>query len=160
MSFLFMPCNDWFVRVAIFNQVVTNENAGCKVKMKTFHELLRIAKQVCIILWSKSKLWHYGIRGIANDRFKSNLTNRMQYISIDGNSSDLRKVNFLVPQGSVLGHLLFLQYINYLQSSIRFSSPFHFADDTVPLNIQNTIFAINKTRNKDLSELIFWLNAN
>ena len=38
------------------------------------------------------KLWHYGIRGIANDWFKSYLTNRMQYVSINNILSDLLKV--------------------------------------------------------------------
>ena len=75
------------------------------------------------------KLWHYGIRGIANDWFKSYLTNRMQYVSINNIPSDLLKVNFRVPQASVLGPLLFLVYIYDLHKSIRFSSPFHFADD-------------------------------
>ena len=70
------------------------------------------------------KLWHYGIRGIANDWFKSYLTNRMQYASIDGILSDLLKVSFGVPQGSVLGRLLFLLYIHDLHNSITFSSPF------------------------------------
>ena len=106
------------------------------------------------------KLWHYGIRGIGNDWFKSYLTNRMQYVSINGISSDLLKVNFGVPQGSVLGPLLFLVYINDLHNSIRFSSPFHFADDTGLLNIQDSMHAINRTLNKDLRELSFWLNAN
>ena len=46
------------------------------------------------------KLSHYGIRGIANEWFKSYLTNRMQYGSIDGISSNLVKVNFGVPQGT------------------------------------------------------------
>ena len=54
------------------------------------------------------KLWHYGIRGIANDWFKSYLTNRMQYVSINGISSDLLKVNFGILEESVLGPLLFL----------------------------------------------------
>ena len=84
----------------------------------------------------------------------------MQYVSIDGISSDLLKVNFGVPQGSILGPLLFLLYINDLHNSIRFSSLFHFADDTGLLNTQDSIRAINKTLNKDLRELSFWLNAN
>ena len=84
----------------------------------------------------------------------------MQYVSIDGILSDLLKVKFGVPQGSVLGHLLFLLYINDLHNSIRFSSPFHFADDTGLLSIQHSIRAINKTLNKDLRELCFWLNPN
>ena len=85
----------------------------------------------------------------------------MQYVSIDGNSSDLLKVNFGIPHGSVLGPLLFLLYINDLHNPIiRFSSPFHFADDTGLLNIQDIIRAINKTLNKELREFSFWFNAN
>ena len=83
----------------------------------------------------------------------------MQYVSIDVISSDPLKVNFGVPQRSVLGPLVFLLYINDLHNSIRFFSPFHFADDTGLLNIQDSIRAINQTLNKDLREL-FCLNAN
>ena len=106
------------------------------------------------------KLWHYGIGGIANDWFKSYFTNRMQYVSINGISSDLLKVNFGVPQGSVLGPLLFLLYIHDLHNSIRFSSPFHFANDTGLLNTQDNMHVISTTLNKDLRELSFRLNAN
>ena len=103
------------------------------------------------------KLWHSGIRQIANDWFKWYLTNRIQYVSINEILSDLPKVNFRVPKGSVLGRLLFLLYKNDLHNSIRFSSPFHFADNTGLLNIQGSMRAINRTLNKELS---FWLNAN
>ena len=84
----------------------------------------------------------------------------MQYVSINNIPSDLLKVNFGVPQGPVLDPLLFLVNINDLHNSIRFSSAFHFADDTGLLNIQYSMHAINRTLNKDLRELSFWLNAN
>ena len=146
---------------AIINLIDSIENAFDKKKFAcgVFIDLKKAFDTVDHETLLKN-LWHYGIRGIANDWFKSYLTNRMQYVSIDGISSDLLKVNFGVPQGSVLGPLLFLLYINDLHNSIRFSSPFHFADDTGLLNIQDSIRAINKTLNKDLRELSFWLNAN
>ena len=54
-----------------------------------------------------AKLNHYGIRGISNDWFRSYLSDRQQYISINGYDSGLTKLNCDVPQGSVLGPLLF-----------------------------------------------------
>ena len=53
-----------------------------------------------------SKLEHYGIRGLANEWFKSYLSNRNQYVSINDYDSNLADVKFGVPQGSVLGPLL------------------------------------------------------
>ena len=146
---------------AITNLIDSIENAYDKNKFAcgVFIDLKKAFDTVDHEILLK-KLWHYGIRGIANDWFKSYLTNRMQYVSIDGISSDLLKVNIGVPQGSVLGPLLFLLYINDLHNSVRFSSPFHFADDTGLLNVQDSIRAINKTLNKDLRELSFWVNAN
>ena len=89
-----------------------------------------------------------------------NPISQMQQVSVNGVLSDLLKVNFGVSQRLVLGPLLFLLYINDLHNSIRFSSPFHFADDTGLLNIQDNMCAIDKTLNKDLREFSFWLNAN
>ena len=72
--------------------------------------------------------------------------------------SQTKYINFGVPQGSIL---LFLVHINDLHNSIRFSSPFHFGDDTGPLNIQDSMQVINRiTLNKDHRKLSFWLNAN
>ena len=146
---------------AIINLIDSIENAFDQNKFacRVFIDLKKAFDTVDHEILLK-KLWHYGIRGIANDWFKSYLTNRMQYVSINNIPSDLLKVNFGVPQASVPGPLLFLVYINDLHNSIRFSSPFHFADDTGLLNIQDSMHAINRTLNKDLRELSFWLNAN
>ena len=61
---------------------------------------------------------------------------------------------------SILEFHNLLMHINDLHNSISFTSPLHFGDDTGLLNIQHSIRAINKTLNKDLRELSFWLNAN
>ena len=106
------------------------------------------------------KLSHYGIRDIANCWFSSYLSNRKQFVTINGFDSVIQSFQYGVPQGSVLGPLLFLIYINDLHNAIKFSQSFHFADDTCLLNIQNTISKINRSLNKDLKELSFWLNAN
>ena len=58
------------------------------------------------------KLEHYGIRGVANDWFKSYINNRRQFVSIKGFNSEEKIMEYVVPQGSVLGPLLFLFYIN------------------------------------------------
>ena len=106
------------------------------------------------------KLLHYGIRDIANCWFSSYLPNRKQFVTINGFDSVIQSFQYWVPQGSVLGPLLFLIYIHDLHNAINFSQSFHFADDKCLLNIQITNSKINRVLNKDLKELSFWLNAN
>ena len=107
-----------------------------------------------------AKLNHYGIRGVSNDWFKSYLSNRNQYVSINGFDSGLTSINCGVPQGSVLGPLLFLLYINYLNQAIKFCKVHHFADDRNLLCLSNSIKKLNKLVNTDLKHLVNWLNAN
>ena len=106
------------------------------------------------------KLQHYGIRGTANQWFRSYLSNRTQFVSIQGNDSDHLPINHGVPQGSVLGPLLFLVYINDLHVAIQNSSVYHFADDTNLLNINSSPKRMQKQVNRDLKCLYQWLLAN
>ena len=86
-----------------------------------------------------SKLEHYGIRGLANEWFKSYLSNRKQYVSINGYDSNLADVKFDV-QGSVLGPLLFLVYINNLNQALKFCKVHHFADDTNLIQFNKSVY--------------------
>ncbi|XP_057310678.1 uncharacterized protein LOC130648640 [Hydractinia symbiolongicarpus] len=106
------------------------------------------------------KLFHYGIRGTPLSLFKSYLTGRQQFVSINGNISTSNLIRHGVPQGSVLGPLLFLIYINDLHCSINFSLVHHFADDTNLLNFSKSLKQLAKQMNFDLKLLCHWLNAN
>ena len=76
------------------------------------------------------KLGHYGIRGHAQKFMKSYLTNRFQYTYVNGHQSTLDEIKCGVPQGSVLGPILFLIYINDLHFSMNECLTRLFADDT------------------------------
>ena len=106
------------------------------------------------------KLAHYGVRGIANNWFKTYLTNRKQHVTVSGQKSDNALIEFGVPQGSVLGPLLFLIFINDLSQAIKFSRARHFADDTNLLLVDNPLKKINKHINLDLKLITTWLRAN
>ena len=86
-----------------------------------------------------SEIEHYGIRALANGWFKSYLSSRKQYISINGYDSNLADVKFGVPQGSVLGPLLFAVDINDLNQVLKFSKVHHFADDTNLIHFSKSV---------------------
>ena len=88
------------------------------------------------------KLEHYGIRGNALSWFKSYLTDREQFVTFNGVSSATKLISCGVPQGSILGPLLFLIYINDLHAVCKNTFPILFADDT---NLFTTILMSCRT---------------
>ena len=96
------------------------------------------------------KLEHYGVRGHALKWFTSYLADRKQYTTVNNIDSQLKDILYGVPQGSVLGPLLFLVYINDLNRAITYSYIRHFADDTNVLYRDKSFRKINQRINFDL----------
>ena len=106
------------------------------------------------------RLDHYGIRGIPLQWFESYLSNRKQYVSVNGHTSEGLFVTHGVPQGSVLGPLLFLIYINDLPNISKCLTFFLFADDTNIYYESSDLLSIQKIVNRELRKVRKWLEAN
>jgi hypothetical protein len=114
-----------------------------------------------------SKLRHYGIQNTELNWFSSYLTNRSQYVEINGVKSDMCTIQTGVPQGSILGPLLFLIYINDLYLASKFVS-IMFADDTnllsslcnFQMNARENLSEISERINVELSKVYDWLCVN
>ena len=106
------------------------------------------------------KLKMYGVTGLEHDWFTSYLDNRKQFCRINGSSSDVKGINCGVPQGSCLGPLLFLIYINDLPFSLQKSHVSMYADDTTISLSSKSIGDLQNDLNLDLLKLQDWLHAN
>ena len=106
------------------------------------------------------KLHHYGIRGVAYDWINSYMSNRQQMVSYNGASSSYRTINCGVPQGSILGPLLFIIYINDLSTVSKILTSVLFADDTTLLDSDSNLTTLINRFNIELVSIVNWLNAN
>ena len=107
------------------------------------------------------KLHHYGISGIVHEWFTSYLANRTQTTHIDNDHISSRKSSVTgVPQGSLLGPLLFLIYINDIYLCSNKLGFYLFADDTNLLYADNDLKTLENVVNNELNNVCNWLNAN
>ena len=134
------------------HSIFSNLQFGFRKKYSTNHALLNIVEKIKEKLDNKTfscgvfidlekafdtvnhkilagKLEFYGIRGVTNNWFVSYLSNRQQRVKLDSKKSSYLNVTCGVPQGSILGPLLFLIYINDMKNSVKNFILHHFADD-------------------------------
>ena len=106
------------------------------------------------------KLEHYGIRGLLNNWFSSYLTDRYQTTQVGSHVFKKERCLCGVPQGSVLGPLLFLLYINDIYNSSKKLSFHLFADDTNLLYADKNLKSLETVVNEELRNIGNWLMAN
>ena len=105
------------------------------------------------------KLERYGIRGNSLKLFQSYLYNRLQFVSIGNTHSSHELIEFGVPQGSILGPLLFLIYINDLQNATNLFIKLY-ADDTVLCSQSDDLKKLENEVNGELKKVFQWLASN
>ena len=103
---------------------------------------------------------YYGIRGKSLDWFRSYLENRTQYTEISETLSDVGYIKCGVPQGSVLGPLLFLLYINDITKTSNVLKFYLFADDTTLFYSDKSNPETERILNSELNKVTDWLAAN
>ena len=106
------------------------------------------------------KLNVYGTRGVANKWLQNYLANRKQYVVINDDCSDLLGMPYGVPQGSVLGPILFIICVNDICNVSDVVKCVLFADDTNIFCSERNLTELQLTLNRELGKLFVWFSVN
>ena len=145
--------------IHLLDQIATNNDKNTKdFTLTVFLDLSKAFDTISHDILIK-KMENIGIRGIANKWFKSYLSNRTQYMDIFNIKSPNENISCGVPQGSILGPILFLIYVNDVckASTLNILS---FADDTTISYSSSDVSKLYNDTNKALEELNQWFCAN
>ena len=165
------------------NNVLYNKQFGFQKSNSTEHAILQLIDQITnsfeqkkftlgvFIDLSKAfdtvdhdillkKLELYGLRNNKLKWFKSYLYKRKQFICFNHSRTETKEITCGVPQGSILGPLLFLIYVNDLKKASTILDPIMFADDTNLFYSHSNIKTLFKTVNEELQKLSSWFQAN
>ena len=108
----------------------------------------------------KVKLEHYGFRGIFLDFIMSFIRERKYFVNVNGSNSEVRTVNIGIPQGSTLGPLFFLLYVNDMENSSTLLQFVQFADDTTIMFSCDNFIQLQLILQTEGNKVIQWLIAN
>ena len=140
--------NDWFINM-------DNGLLNCAVFLDIKKAFDTVNHNILL-----KKLQLYGFNHTVTNWFKSYLQDRRQVCIVDGSFSDEGILISGVPQGSIIGPLLFLLYINDLHKTIHYSNCKMYADDTSVCVPGKDIYEIESKINYDLSKINDWFAAN
>ena len=148
LTCLLKSTNDWYLNIDKGNYTAAVFIDLKKAFDTVDHEILL------------NKLNYYGVKGKELSWFRSYLFNRKQFYRVNGHSSVTEGVDCGVPQGSCLGPLLFLVYMNDLPYCLKTADVAMYADDTTIYYSSPSMNDINTAINADLEALRGWLEGN
>ena len=158
-QFGFRPKHSTYMAIA---QLVNKINSAVERKETTIGIFLDLSKAFDTIDHDilLAKLEYYGFRGIVQTWFKSYLNNRKQYVSYNLCNSSLKDMTCGVPQGSILGPLLFILYVNDITATSNILDFILFADDTTITFSHANIINQMDVVNNELIKISSWFKAN